>query len=99
MPRFRYMRNKRVVRHSLWRPEVFTAIEQQIRTPRAGEVQIKELADGENKFRYESKCQNGRTKKSCIVLGLDNAFTGERKSTGPAGKLETMQRNYDPSCP
>jgi len=48
------------------------------------------LAEGENNFGYESKWQDGRAKKGCIVIGMDYYFNGERKSTGPAGKIEQI---------
>jgi dienelactone hydrolase len=34
-------------------------------------------------------------KNGYVVLGIDNYFNGERKGTGPAGDLETMQRGSD----
>ncbi len=52
----------------------------------------------ENMFGYEPTSQNVAellVKNGYVVLGIDNYFNGERKGTGPAGELETMQRGSD----
>ncbi|MEZ5353812.1 MAG: alpha/beta hydrolase family protein [Bryobacteraceae bacterium] len=52
----------------------------------------------ENMFGYEPTSQNVAellAKKGYVVLGIDNYFNGERKGSGPAGELETMQRGSD----
>jgi dienelactone hydrolase len=52
----------------------------------------------ENMFGYEPTSQNVAellARKGYVVLGIDNYFNGERKGTGPAGPLETMQRGSD----
>jgi dienelactone hydrolase len=52
----------------------------------------------DNMFPYQPTSQNVAellVKNGYVVLGIDNYFNGERKGTGPAGGLETMQRNSD----
>ena len=52
----------------------------------------------ENMFGYQPTSQDVAellAKKGYVVLGIDNYFNGERKGTGPAGELETMQRGSD----
>jgi dienelactone hydrolase len=52
----------------------------------------------DNMFGYEPSSQNVAellVKNGYVVLGIDNYFNGERKGTGPAGGLETMQRGSD----
>jgi dienelactone hydrolase len=52
----------------------------------------------ENMFGYQPTSQDVAAllaKNGYVVLGIDNYFNGERKGTGPAGSLETMQRGSD----
>jgi len=52
----------------------------------------------ENMFGYQPTSQDVAellVKNGYVVLGIDNYFNGERKGTGPAGELETMQRGSD----
>jgi dienelactone hydrolase len=52
----------------------------------------------DNMFGYDASSQNVAellAKHGYVVLGIDNYFNGERKGAGPAGELETMQRNSD----
>jgi dienelactone hydrolase len=52
----------------------------------------------DNMFGYEPTSQDVAellARKGYVVLGIDNYFNGERKGAGPAGPLETMQRNSD----
>jgi dienelactone hydrolase len=52
----------------------------------------------ENMFGYQPTSQDVAellVKNGFVVLGIDNYFNGERKGTGPAGELETMQRGSD----
>jgi dienelactone hydrolase len=52
----------------------------------------------ENMFGYDPSSQyvsDLLAKRGYVVLGIDNYFGGERKGTGPAGKLEAMARNSD----
>jgi dienelactone hydrolase len=52
----------------------------------------------ENMFGYQPTSQNVAellVKQGYVVLGIDNYFNGERKGSGPAGDLETMQRGSD----
>jgi dienelactone hydrolase len=52
----------------------------------------------ENMFGYQPTSQNVAellVRQGYVVLGIDGYFNGERKGTGPAGGLETMQRGSD----
>jgi dienelactone hydrolase len=52
----------------------------------------------DNMFGYDPTSQNVAellAKNGYVVIGIDNYFNGERKGTGPAGALETMQRGSD----
>lgn len=52
----------------------------------------------ENMFGYQPTSQNVAellVKQGYVVIGIDGYFNGERKGTGPAGSLETMQRGSD----
>lgn len=52
----------------------------------------------ENMFGYQPTSQDVAellVKNGYVVIGIDNYFNGERKGTGPAGDLETMQRGSD----
>lgn len=52
----------------------------------------------DNMFGYEPTSQDVvelLAKNGYVVLGIDNYFNGERKGSGPAGDLETMQRGSD----
>jgi dienelactone hydrolase len=52
----------------------------------------------DNMFGYEPTSQDVAellARKGYVVLGIDNYFNGERKGAGPAGPIETMQRNSD----
>jgi dienelactone hydrolase len=52
----------------------------------------------DNMFGYQPSSQDVAellVKNGYMVLGIDNYFNGERKGTGPAGELETMQRGSD----
>jgi dienelactone hydrolase len=52
----------------------------------------------ENMFGYQPTSQDVAAllvKHGYVVLGIDSYFNGERKGTGPAGKLETQERGSD----
>ncbi len=52
----------------------------------------------ENMFGYQPTSQDVAellVRNGYVVLGIDNYFNGERKGTGPAGEIETMQRGSD----